>query len=161
MNKTLQLKTEKPPIRQVVLALTDFLWQHLQVGHPAVFEELNSVHAIKAIIFDHIEGAVHGQSLQDGAFPRGHAAFLPPGVLNPPTQKVVGVRGQAQRWALTQLSKATLPTGRESTFTLASVQLISNFIQMAGIPTTIYKHLTDYLNNKTIWKKSGGFFNMT
>lgn len=105
------------PIQQVVLTLTDFLRQHLQVGHPAVFEELNPVHTIEAVIFDHVEGGVDGQPLQDGAFPCGHAAFLPPGVLNPPTQKVVGVRGQAQLRALTQLSKATLPAGRD-TFTL-------------------------------------------
>lgn len=96
LNKTIWLKTENVPVRQVVLVLTDFLRQHLQVGNPAVFEELNSVHTIKAIIFDHVEGAVHCQPLQDGAFPRGHAAFLPPGVLNPPTQKVVGVRSQAK-----------------------------------------------------------------
>lgn len=96
VNKTIQLKTENVPIRQVVLVLTDFLGQHLQVGNPAVFEELNSVHTIKAVIFDHVEGTVYCQSLQDGAFPRGHTAFLPPGVLNPPTQKVVGVRGQAK-----------------------------------------------------------------
>lgn len=83
-------------MRQVVRIRTDFLGQHLQVGNPAVFEELNSVHTIKAVIFDHVEGAVHCQPLQDGAFPRGHAALLPPGVLNPPTQKVVGVRGQAK-----------------------------------------------------------------
>lgn len=96
VNKTIQLKTENVPIHQVFLILTDFLGQHLQVGNPAVFEELNSVHTIKAVIFDHVEGAVHCQPLQDGAFPRGHAAFLSPGVLNPPTQKVVRVRGQAK-----------------------------------------------------------------
>lgn len=101
-------------MRQDVLVLTDFLGQHLQVGNPAVFEELNSVHTIKAVIFDHVEGDVDRQPLQDGAFPRGQAAFLPPGVLNPPTQKVVGVRGQAKLWALTQLSKAALPRGREN-----------------------------------------------
>lgn len=96
LNKTIQLKTKYVSIRQVVLVLTDFLGQHLQVGNPAVFEELNSVHTIEAVIFDHVEGAVHRQPLQDGAFPCGHAAFLPPGVLNPPTQKVVGVWGQAK-----------------------------------------------------------------
>lgn len=100
--------------------LTDFLGQHLQVGDPAVFEELDSIHAIEAVIFDHVEGAVDGQPLQDGALPCGHAAFLPPGVLNPPTQKVVGVWGQAKFWALTQLSKATLPGGKENSSLLAS-----------------------------------------
>jgi len=41
------------------VTLTDFLSQHQQVGHPGVFEELNAIHAVKAIIFDHVERAVH------------------------------------------------------------------------------------------------------
>lgn len=44
---------------EIDIILTDFLWQHLQVGHAAIFEELDAVHAIKAVIFDHVEGAVH------------------------------------------------------------------------------------------------------
>lgn len=96
LNKAIQLKTDNVSIRQVVPALTDFLGQHLQVGDPAVFEELNSIHTIETVIFDHVEGAVYCQPFQDGALPCGHAAFLPPGVLDPPTQKVVGVWGQAK-----------------------------------------------------------------
>ncbi len=89
--------------------LTDFLRQHLQVGHPVVFEELDAVHAIEAVIFDHVEGAVHSQALQNGAFPLGHVTLLPPGVLNPTAQQVVRVWAQGRRRALTQLSTATLP----------------------------------------------------
>lgn len=66
-----------------VITLTDFLWQHLQVWHPAVFEQLDAIDAVEAVIFDHIKGAVDSQPLQNGAFPLRHITFLPPGVLDP------------------------------------------------------------------------------
>lgn len=66
-----------------VLTLTNFLWQHLQIGHPVIFKELDAVHTVEAIVFDHVKGAVHRQPLQDGAFPLGDISFLPPGVLDP------------------------------------------------------------------------------
>ena len=96
-------------IKRDVVALTNFLGQHLQVGYPAIFEELDAVYAVEAVIFHHVEGAVHGQALQNGAFPLGHVALLPPGVLNPAAQQVVRVRAQGRRRAFTQLSTATLP----------------------------------------------------
>lgn len=42
-----------------VMTLTNFLWQHLKIGHPVVFEQLNAVNAVKAIIFDHVKGTVN------------------------------------------------------------------------------------------------------
>lgn len=43
-----------------VMTLTNFLWQHLEVGHSTVFEKLDAVDAVKAIVFDHVEGTVNG-----------------------------------------------------------------------------------------------------
>lgn len=74
-----------------VTALTNFLRQHLQVGHPIILEKLDAVHTVEAIVLDHVEGAVHGQALQDGALPLGDVSFLPPGVLNSAAQQVVRV----------------------------------------------------------------------
>lgn len=68
------------------MTLTNFLCQDLQVGYPAVFEELDSVDAIEAVIFDHVEGGVYRQALQNCALPFGYVALLPPGVLNPAAQ---------------------------------------------------------------------------
>lgn len=98
-----------------VIKLTNFLWQHLQVGHPGVFEELDAINAVKTVIFDHVEGAVDSQALQNSAFPLGHVALLPPGVLDPAAQQVVRVWAQGWRRALTQLSTATLPVNTEET----------------------------------------------
>lgn len=98
-----------------IMTLTNFLCQDLQVGHPAVFEELNSVDTIEAIIFDHVERAVHSQALQNRAFPLGHVALLPPSMLNPAAQQVVRVRTQGRCRALIQLSTAALPVNMNRT----------------------------------------------
>lgn len=74
-----------------VTALTNFLRQHLQVGHPIILEELDAIHTVEAIVLDHVEGCVYSQALQDGAFPLGDVSFLPPGVLNSAAQQVVRV----------------------------------------------------------------------
>lgn len=74
-----------------VTALTNFLRQHLQVGHPIILEELDAIHTVETIVLDHVEGAVYSQPLQDGAFPLGHVSLLPPGVLNSAAQQVVRV----------------------------------------------------------------------
>lgn len=98
-----------------VIALTNFLWQHLQVGHPIILEELDAVHTVETVVLDHVEGAVYSQALQDGAFPLGDVSFLPPGVLNSAAQQVVRVWAHGRLWAFAQLSTATLPVDREAT----------------------------------------------
>ncbi len=55
----MQTKENKMSTERDAATLTDFFWQHLQVGHSVVFKELDAVHTIKAVIFDHVEGAVH------------------------------------------------------------------------------------------------------
>lgn len=41
--------------------LTNFLSQHLEVGHALVFEQLNAVDTVKTIVFDHEERRVDAE----------------------------------------------------------------------------------------------------
>lgn len=85
--------------------LTNFLSEHLQVGHTLVFEQLDAVDAVKAIVFYHEERGVDTEPVQDGAFPLSECALLPPAVLDPLTQKAVGVGGER----VAQFSAAAFP----------------------------------------------------
>lgn len=87
------------------LLLTNFLSEHLQIRHALIFEQLDAVDTVKAIVFDHEERWVDAEPVQDGAFPLSECTFLPPAVLDPLTQKAVGVRGER----VAQFSAATFP----------------------------------------------------
>jgi len=91
--------------------LTDFLRQHLQVGHAVVLEQLDAVDAVKAVVLHHVQRGPDGEPLQHRALPCGQVALLPPGVLDPQAQQVVGVRGECRRTALAQFPAAALPVG--------------------------------------------------
>lgn len=41
--------------------LTNFLSQHLQVGHALIFEQLDAIDTVKAIVFDHEERRVDAE----------------------------------------------------------------------------------------------------
>lgn len=90
--------------------LTNLLSEHLQVGHALIFEQLDAVDTVEAIVFDHEERWVDAEPVQHGAFPLSERALLPPAVLDPLTQKAVGVGGER----VTQFSAAAFPEGGEN-----------------------------------------------
>lgn len=88
-----------------MLSLTDFLSEDLQVGDPSIFEELDAVDAVEAVVLDHEQRVVDGQAVEDGALPLGEGPLLPPAVLDPHAHHVAGVRGQG----VAQLPTAAFP----------------------------------------------------
>lgn len=84
--------------------LTNFFWQDLQVWHPLVLEQLDSIDAVEAVVFHHEERRVHAKSVQHSSLPLALVSLLTPVVLNANSQNAVGV--QSQR--VTQFPAASL-----------------------------------------------------
>lgn len=84
--------------------LTNFFRQDLQVRHPLVLEQLDSIDAVEAVVFHHEERRVHAKPVQHGSLPLALVSLLTPVVLDANSQNAVGV--QSQR--VTQFPAASL-----------------------------------------------------
>ncbi len=98
---------------QQIHLLTYFLGENLQVRDSFILKELDAIDAIEAVILDHEQRGVDAEAVQHGALPLGQRTLLPPAVLDPSAQQVVGIWGET----VAQLAAAALPAEQTKTGT--------------------------------------------